>query len=103
MRKRFPLMLAAGLAAFAAQAHRHVDEVVIASGTDLRDWCRDESEAHLIGQGKTPVNWTARHHEKANTLIVEGQWRVDGENMTVECRAARGARAEFASMKLVPR
>ena len=86
-----------------ALAHEDADDLILATGSDLRDWCKQESEAHLIGQGKTPVNWTARHLEKANTLIVEGQWRVGAEDVAVECRVARGARAEFASMKLLPR
>lgn len=88
---------------FALPAVPDPDDVVIASGSELRDWCRQESEAHLVGEGKTPVNWTARHLEKANTLIVEGHWRIDGETVDVECRVARGARAQFASMKLLPR
>lgn len=101
MRTAFlPLLL---LAASSALAHEDRDDVVLATGSELRDWCQRESEAHLIGQGKTPVNWTARHYEKANTLIVEGRWRVDGEDVAVECRVARGARAGFASMKLLPR
>lgn len=94
----FPLVLLLALSQTADP-----DDVLLATGTDLRDWCQRESEAHLVGQGKTPMNWTARHYEKGNTLIVEGHWRIDGETVDIECRVARGARAEFASMALMPR
>lgn len=98
------LALSLLLAALPASAvEEDPEDRVLATGSELREWCQRESEAHLVGQGKTPVNWTARHYEKANTLIVEGHWRVDGEALDVECRAARGARARFASMKLMPR
>ena len=91
-------LIALAMFAFAAG-----DDVILATGTDLRTWCEQESQAHLVGQGKTPMNWTARHYEKGNTLIVEGHWRIDGETVDIECRVARGARAEFASMALMPR
>ena len=81
----------------------HADEVVLNTSTDLRDWCQRETEAQLIGQQLTPSNWTARHYEKGNTLVVEGHWRIDGESVDVECRVARGAQARFASAKLMPR
>ena len=96
-------LLALLLAATPAFAHSDPDDLVMTTASVLRDWCQHESEAHLIAQGHTPANWTASHIEKLNTLIVDGQWRIDGETVDVECRVARGARAEFASMKLLPR
>jgi hypothetical protein len=76
------------------------DDRVINSGSELRDWCKEASEATLIGRGLTPFNWTASYWDQANTLMVKGQWRVEGSNLTVECSIARGAQARFASVSI---
>lgn len=76
----------------------HEEELPINSGSELRDWCQLESEAWFVGRGASPFNWTATHVERGNTLVVEGKWRVDGEMIDVECRAARGARRRYAVM-----
>jgi hypothetical protein len=34
--------------------------------------------------------------------VVEGNWRVDGERIEIECRIAKGARREYATMSLKP-
>jgi len=84
--------------ASAAMAHR--DDTPINSATELRDWCKEESEAALIGRGMTPSNWTARYWDQVNTLMVKGQWRVNGADYTVDCSVARGAQSRFASMSI---
>ncbi len=76
------------------------DDRVINSGSELRDWCKEASEATLIGRGLTPFNWTASYWDQVNTLMVKGQWRVEGSNLTVECSIARGAQARFASVSI---
>jgi hypothetical protein len=87
------------LVAFTAMAG-HQDDRVINSGSELRDWCKEASEATLIGKGLTPFNWTASYWDQVNTLMVKGQWRVEGSNFTVECSIARGAQARFASLSI---
>jgi hypothetical protein len=93
------LLLALGLFASSAIAGHH-DEMVINSGTELRDWCKEESEATLIGRGLTPFNWTASYWDQLDTLMVKGQWRTNGANLLVECSVARGAQARFASLSI---
>jgi hypothetical protein len=78
----------------------HQEDRVINSGSELRDWCKDASEATLIGRGLMPFNWTASYWDQVNTLMVKGQWRVEGSNFTVECSIARGAQARFASVSI---
>jgi len=78
----------------------HHDETVINSGSELRDWCKEESEATLIGRGLTPFNWTASYWDQVNTLMVKGQWRTDTANLIVECSVARGAQARFATLSI---
>jgi hypothetical protein len=87
------------LVAFTAMAGRQ-DDRVINSASELRDWCKDASEATLIGRGLTPANWTASYWDQVNTLMVKGQWRVEGSNLSVECSIARGAQARFASISI---
>ena len=87
------------LAPLPAAAHDD-SERVLATASDLRAWCEAESQARLVARALRPANWTARHHEKGNTLIVEGKWRVDGQDVAVTCRAARGAREAFASIEM---
>jgi hypothetical protein len=78
----------------------HQDDQVINSGSELRDWCKEASEATLIGRGLTPFNWTASYWDQVDTLMVKGQWRVAGSNLTVTCSIARGAQARFASVSI---
>ena len=87
------------LIAATAMAGNHEDRV-INSGSELRDWCKDASEATLIGRGLSPFNWTASYSDQVNTLMVKGQWRIEGSNFTVECSIARGAQARFASVSI---
>lgn len=77
---------------------RSQDEKPINSASELRDWCKSESEASLIGKGITPSNWTASFWQEGNVLIAKGSWRVSADEVTVECRIARGAQTRFASI-----
>jgi len=80
----------------AALAHR--GDTIINTASELRDWCKDESEASIIGRGLTPHNWSASYFDEGNVLFVKGSWRIDTAKVTVECRIARGARAQYASL-----
>jgi hypothetical protein len=88
------------LALTASSAMAHHGETPINSGSELRDWCKEESEAAIIGKGVTPYNWTASYWDQGNMLMVKGKWRVNGSDVTVECRIARGAEARFAVMSV---
>jgi hypothetical protein len=91
--------LAFALMASSAMAGHH-DEMVINSATELRDWCKEESEATLVGRGLSPFNWTASYWDQGNILMVKGQWRTEGANLIVECSVARGAQARLASLSV---
>jgi hypothetical protein len=94
------LLIVATLLSLAPRVSEHPDTTPINTGSELREWCQAESEARFVGESRTAYNWTARHFERGNTLIVEGRWRVDGEDVVVECRVARGARREYATMDM---
>jgi hypothetical protein len=91
------LLLATLLDAGAVRAHES-DEPPIHSGSELLDWCRQESESRFLGEGRRASNWTAKHHERGNELRVVGHWRVDGERHRVTCRVARGAPRRYAHL-----
>jgi hypothetical protein len=78
----------------------HQEEMVINSGSELRDWCRVESEAIFIGRGLMPFNWSARYWDQGNVLMTKGTWHIDGSDVTVDCSVARGAQARFASVTI---
>lgn len=94
-------VLTLGLLACSSAMAGHHDETVINSGSDLEHWCKEESEATLMGRGLTPFNWTASYWDKVNTLMLKGQWRTSGTNsVVVQCSVARGAQARFASLSI---
>ena len=86
------------LALAASSALSHPDDRAINSGSELRDWCKAESQATFICKGQTPCNWSASYWDEGNVLMVKGSWRVNDSDVTVECRVARGAEARFATM-----
>ena len=95
MMKRLMTLIVTMMAASAIAYDR---DAVINTASELRDWCKAESEAALIAKGDSPFNWTARYWDQGNTLMVKGQWRLSGSNVAVECSVARGTQARFATM-----
>jgi hypothetical protein len=102
-----PFALALLAAALPAAAHdtsaSHDDlthqERTISAASQLAPWCRAEAEAIVIARGGTPYQWTASYHDRGKLLHVEGRLRVDGEDVSVQCRIARGARESHATIE----
>jgi hypothetical protein len=91
-------LLGLALTLAAPLALSHPQDKPINSGSELRDWCKAESQATFIGRGQTPFNWSASFWDEGNVLMVKGSWRVNDSDVTVECRVARGAEARYATM-----
>lgn len=98
--RRLPLLVAS-LAFASSSTAIEDDKAPILNASDLRDWCRAETEAYFIGQGVTPYNWTASWWDEVDMLHVQGEWRIGRGSVSVKCRIARGARAEYASYEIV--
>ena len=94
-----PLILALSLAATPAAPPSPATERSFRLASELAAWCREEAEAAVVARGQTPYQWRASHHERGNTLHVEGKLRVDGEDLAVACRVARGARERYAVLE----
>ena len=100
MRARMGIVLLS-LVAAPAWGHgpdHHDHEIHQAS--DLVPWCRQEAEARYIGRGETTHQWSAKYSDRGNTLSVEGRLRVEGRDVKVRCRIARGAREQYATIEI---
>ena len=84
-------------ATFSAFGHEHR---VISQASDLVPWCKAEAEARYIAKNVTPYNWTASYHDNSNVLYVDGKLRVHGDDVTVRCRIASGAREEYGTIEI---
>jgi len=82
--------------AFHASGHEHR---IISQASDLVPWCKAEAEARYVARNITPYNWSASYHDRGNVLYVDGKLRADGEDVTVHCRIAGGARDEYATIE----
>lgn len=78
----------------------HPGDQPINTASELRDWCKEASQAALIAKGLTPFNWTASYSDSGSILTVKGQWRIEGSAVGVECHTARGDAARSATMSL---
>jgi len=80
-----------------AFSHEHR---VISQASELVPWCRAEAEARYVARSITPYNWTASYHDANNILYVDGKLRVHGDDVTVRCRIAVGAREEYGTIEI---
>ena len=76
------------------------NEREIHSASELVPWCRQEAEARYVGRGESTRQWSARYSDRGNTLSVEGRLRVEGRDVKVQCRIARGAREQYATIEI---
>lgn len=76
----------------AAQSYPR-EEIEFHLGSELLSWCRSEAEAHFAGKGVATWQWSGRHYEKGNVLVVEGSIRAGDKDVAVNCRVAKGARS----------
>ena len=82
------------------RAHHPEHEIVFTSASQLLSWCEQEARTHYAGQGVTTYQWTGRHFERGNTLHAEGKIRASGDDVSVTCMAAKGARERHAVVKI---
>ena len=83
----------------AAQAYPR-EEIEFHLGSELLSWCRSEAEAHFAGKGVATWQWSGRHYEKGNVLVVEGSIRAGDKDVAVNCRVAKGARERHATVEV---
>lgn len=81
-------------------AYPNHDYIVINKASELVPWCRAEAEARYVALGMTPYQWSASYSDRGKMLQVTGRLRVDGEDVQVRCRIARGARDHYATIEI---
>ena len=82
-------------------SYAHDDDVRINNATELKAWCKQESQNYFAAIEKVPYNWTASWWTEGNTIFAEGVWRVNGDDIVVKCRIVRGAERKYAVYELV--
>lgn len=79
---------------------QYYQELVFNQASELVPWCKSEAEARYIAAGITPYQWTSRYYDRSNVLYVEGKLRVNGNDVAVTCKIARGARERYATIQI---
>jgi hypothetical protein len=69
--------------------------------TEMARWCKEESYSHFSFASDNIYNWRKRVIRKGNMFVVRGRWRVDGEDVYVECRSRIGAKRKFATFRVM--
>jgi len=72
----------------------------ISQASELVPWCRQEAEARFVARGERTYQWSASYSDRGNALSVEGRLRVEGRDVKVNCRIARGARERYATIDI---
>lgn len=76
-------------------------EIAIHQASELVAPCREEAQAHFLGQGRATSQWSASHKSRGNDLFVEGRLRIHGGgDVEVRCLLPRGARLGHMRMEI---
>lgn len=79
----------------------HDDNLPLATASEMSQWCKETSYSHLMQKADRLYNWTHSVVAKGNTYVVKGHWRVNDNDVYVECKARIGARREYATYRVV--
>lgn len=69
------------------------------TGADMAQWCKEISYSHLSVDADRLYNWTQSVLAKGNTYVVRGHWRVNDEDIYVECKSRIGALRKYATYR----
>lgn len=96
-----PLHFALVAGAHSDDRHDHHDHhQVIDRASQLVPWCRAEAEERFVAKGLTPYQWSASYHDRGKMLHVSGRLRVEGRDVEVRCRIARGSNDHYATIEI---
>ncbi len=76
------------------------DERTVEQASELVPLCRQEVEARYVARDIPTYQWRSSYHDRANTLHVEGFIRAGGQDISVACRIARGARERYITVDI---
>ena len=70
----------------------------VESSAIVKQWCQKKSAEYFKERKITPYNWSASWWDEENSILVEGEWRVESRKALVSCRAERGTLLKHAVM-----
>lgn len=87
--------------ALSLPAIAHNEDMPVTRGSELATWCKDTSYQHFLLSSDKIFNWRSTTLRKGNTFHIEGKWKVDGNDVAVECAIRAGAEQRFATFRVV--
>ena len=66
-----------------------------------RDWCKKKTLHYLERRGYIPYNWEATTYIEGNNYVTKGVWRVDVDNINVQCTSNKHARKPAVKFKIL--
>lgn len=76
------------------------DDMPLSSAAEMALWCKELSYVHLLADADRIYNWSHSVIAKGNSYLVKGKWRVEGEDVGVECRSRIGAPRRYATLTI---
>lgn len=73
----------------------------LTTASDTSLWCKETSYSELSVNADRLYNWTHSVVAKGNTYVVRGHWRVDDNDVYVECRSRIGAPRKYAKYRVL--
>jgi len=66
-----------------------------------RDWCKKKTLHYLEKRGYTPYNWEATTYIEGDNYVTEGAWRVDVDDIKVQCMSSKHAKKASGRYKIL--
>lgn len=69
--------------------------------TVARQWCEKHTLHYLQKRGYQPYNWTATTYIEGDDYVTKGSWRVDVDELQVECVSKKNGKKGAGSYKIL--
>ena len=66
-----------------------------------RDWCKKKTLHYLEKRGYIPYNWEATTYLEDDNYVSQGVWRIDVDNIKVQCITKKHARKSSGRYKIL--
>lgn len=73
----------------------------VGPATAARDWCKKKTLHYLEKRGYEPYNWTATTYIEGNNYVTVGVWRVDVDDIKVQCASKKELRQVSGKYKIL--
>jgi hypothetical protein len=66
-----------------------------------REWCKKKTLHYLKRRGYIPYNWEATTYIEGDNYVTKGIWRVDVDDINVQCTSNKHATRPSGSYKIL--